>query len=407
MLGQLLGKQLPGAEDLLVVRLGVAGGLGDQLVGEAGLAQVVLGHVLGVAAQHDIRTAAGHVGGHGDGAVLTGLCHDLRLTLVVLGVQQVVLDALAGQHLAQQLVLLDGDGAHQHRLALGVALLHLADDGVVLAVFGLVDGVLVVDTGDGAVGGDLDDVQGVDGGEFLLLRQGRTGHAGQLAVQAEVVLERDGGQRLALALDGQMLLGLDGLMQTLGVPAAEHQAAGELVHDDHLAVLDHIVHVALHDAVGLDGLVDVVGDGAVFRVGQVVQMEELLRLLHAPGSEGDAAGFLVYHIVGVDVGGFLLFVIALHHHKFLQPGGEHLGHIVQLGGLLAHTGDDQGGTGLIDQNGVHLVHDGESVAPLDLLVGVQGHIVTQVVEAHLVIGTVGDVRLIGLLAFLLFHVVDD
>ena len=150
-----------------------------------------------------------------------------------------------------------------------------------------------------------------------------------------------------------------------------------------------------------------VGDGAVFRVGQIVQMEELLRLLHAPGSEGDAAGFLVHHIVGVDVGGFLLFVIALHHHKFLQPGGEHLGHIVQLGGLLAHTGDDQGGTGLIDQNGVHLVHDGESVAPLDLLVGVQGHIVTQVVEAHLVIGTVGDVRLIGLLAFLLFHVVDD
>lgn len=313
-----------------------------------------------------------------------------------------MLDALAGQHLAQQLVLLDGHGAHQHRLALGVARLYLLDDGAVLAVLGLVHAVLIVDTGDGAVGGDLDDVQRVNGGEFLLLRQRRTGHAGQLAVEAEVILERDGGKRLALALDGQVLLGLDGLVQSLGVPAAEHQAAGELVHDDHLAVLDHIVHVALHDAVGLDGLVDVVGDGAVFRVGQVVQMEELLRLLHAPGSEGDAAGFLVYHIVGVDVGGFLLFVIALHHHKFLQPGGEHLGHIVQLGGLLAHTGDDQGGTGLIDQNGVHLVHDGESVAPLDLLVGVQGHIVTQVVEAHLVIGTVGDVRLIGLLAFLLF-----
>ena len=29
-------------------------------------------------------------------------------------------------------------------------------------------------------------------------------------------------------------LGLDGLMQTLGVPAAEHQTAGELVHNDDL-----------------------------------------------------------------------------------------------------------------------------------------------------------------------------
>ena len=34
---------------------------------------------------------------------------------------------------------------------------------------------------------------------------------------------------------------------------------GELVHDDHLAVLDDVVDVLLHHAVGLDGLVDVVG----------------------------------------------------------------------------------------------------------------------------------------------------
>ena len=43
--------------------------------------------------------------------------------------------------------------------------------------------------GQGAVGGDLDDVQLVDGTELLLLGQGRTGHAGELGVEAEVVLE--------------------------------------------------------------------------------------------------------------------------------------------------------------------------------------------------------------------------
>ena len=42
VLRQLVGKQLPGVQYLLVVRLGVAGGLGDQLVGKPGLAQVVL-----------------------------------------------------------------------------------------------------------------------------------------------------------------------------------------------------------------------------------------------------------------------------------------------------------------------------------------------------------------------------
>ena len=40
-------------------------------------------------------------------------------------------------------------------------------------------------------------------------------------------------------------------MQALGVSAAEHQTAGELVHNDDLAVLDDVVHVPLHDAVTL------------------------------------------------------------------------------------------------------------------------------------------------------------
>ncbi len=35
-------------------------------------------------------------------------------------------------------------------------------------------------------------------------------------------------------------LGLDGLVQALVVAAAVHQAAGELIHNDDLAVLHHI-----------------------------------------------------------------------------------------------------------------------------------------------------------------------
>ena len=58
---------------------------------------------------------------HGDGAELARLGHDFRFLLMVLGVQQVVLDALPGQQAAEQLVLLNGHGTHQHGLALGVA----------------------------------------------------------------------------------------------------------------------------------------------------------------------------------------------------------------------------------------------------------------------------------------------
>ena len=38
-------------------------------------------------------------------------------------------------------------------------------------------------------------------------------------------------------------------MQALVVAAADHQTAGELVHDDDLTILDHVIDVPLHHAV--------------------------------------------------------------------------------------------------------------------------------------------------------------
>ena len=63
---------------------------------------------------------------------------------------------------------------------------------------------------------------------------------------------------------------------------------------------------------------------------------------------------------------------------------------------VALAGNDEGRPGLVNQDGVHLVHDGEAVAALDLLLLVDGHIVPQVVEAKLVVGAVGDVCGVGL-----------
>ena len=91
VLGQAFRKHGAGAQDLLVLRLGVAGGLGDDVLLEAGLFEVGLGEVFGVAAEHDIRAAARHVRGYRDGAELARLGDDLRLALVLLGVQDIVL----------------------------------------------------------------------------------------------------------------------------------------------------------------------------------------------------------------------------------------------------------------------------------------------------------------------------
>ena len=53
-------------------------------------------------------------------------------------------------------------------------------------------------------------------------------------------------------------LGFQRLVQTLGIAPAFHHAAGELVDDDDLVVLDDVVLVALEQRMGPQRLIDVV-----------------------------------------------------------------------------------------------------------------------------------------------------
>ena len=92
------------------------------------------------------------------------------------------------------------------------------------------------------------------------------GHARQLGVQAEIVLEGDGGQRLVFALDLNMFLGFKGLVQTVGITAAIHHAARELVDDDDFALFDDVINIAGEHLVRAKGLVDVVHDHDVLRI---------------------------------------------------------------------------------------------------------------------------------------------
>ena len=77
-----------------------------------------------------------------------------------------------------------------------------------------------------------------------------------------------------------MFLGFDRLMQTLVVTATEHNATGKLVNDQHLIVLDDVIDIAVHHAVRLDRLVDVVEQGDVFGIHQVFHLKRLFRLFH-------------------------------------------------------------------------------------------------------------------------------
>ena len=307
LLAVVLHARLDRGQHVLVALL-VVGVAGPQ----AELGELERGQVLGVAAELDVDAAAGHVGRDRDGAGAAGLGDRLALALGVLGlgVEHRVRDALALELRAEVLGDLDGDRADEHRLALRVALLDLLDHGGPLAALGLEDLVVAVGADHRLVGRDLHDRQLVDLHELVRLGQRRAGHAGELRVHAEVVLQRDRGERLVLLLDPDALLRLDRLVQALRPAPAVEDAAGELVDDLHLAVDDGVVDVALVERLGLERLVEVVDERAVLGLVEVVDAEEALGLLDALLGDGDGLVLLVE--LEVEVGDELLLGPRVH-----------------------------------------------------------------------------------------------
>ena len=102
---------------LAVVHFGLNLALsGAQWLGNSLFDAFLLGRELGIAAQKNVGSAARHVSGNRDHAFTAGLRNDLRLTLVIFGVQDDVPDIFFLQQFGKPLRFFDGGGAHQNRL---------------------------------------------------------------------------------------------------------------------------------------------------------------------------------------------------------------------------------------------------------------------------------------------------
>ena len=71
---------------------------------------------------------------------------------------------------------------------------------------------------------------------------------------------------------------------------------------------------------------------------------------------------------------------------------------VELGGIAlgGGAGNDKRRTGIIYEDGVDLVNYCVMVLPLDKILGVDCHVVTEVVEAEFIVGSESDVRVVCL-----------
>jgi hypothetical protein len=387
--------QAAGRDHLVVARLPFAAhARGGDFV-EARLARRPGGRFelgLEIAAELDVGAATSHVRGDGHLARHARVLDDVRLALVLLGVQHVVVDVMLAQHAGDQLGAFDRRGADQHRLAAFHAVLDVLDDGLVLVVLREIDEVRVILADHRLVGGDHDHFQAVDLHELRRLGVRRAGHARELLVDAEVVLEGDGRDGLVLRAHLHAFLGLDRLVQAIRPAPARHGAAGELVDDDHLARAHDVFHVAFIDRVGAQRRVQVVHQADVRRV------VETLALAQQPGLEHQLLDLLLpgFRHVGL----FLLLVDRVVAGTLLglllhQARHELVDLQVQLGVFFRRAGNDERRARLVDEDRVHFVDDGEGQLALHAVLQAERQVVTQVIEAEFVVGAVGDVAGVG------------
>ena len=225
-------------------------------------------HFFKVAAQHNVGATARHVGGNGDHLAAPSLGHDVGFALVLFGVEHLVRQLGLGQQGGDDFRVFNRARAHQNRLAALVAIADVINGGGVFFLGGFVHPIELVFAPADAVGRDDHGFQTVNLLKFVGLGIGRPGHPREFAVQAEIVLKGDGRQGLVFGLDVHTLFGLNRLVQAIAPTPPRHQAPGELVDDDDLAVLVHIVLIAVVEVVRTQSSGQVVHQTDVGRVVQ-------------------------------------------------------------------------------------------------------------------------------------------
>ena len=185
---------------------------------------------------------------------------------MLLGVQDSVLDTYLLQLLREHLRRRDRNRAHENGLARFVPRLKFLDRRVEFLVFRFKDNVRLIDAQKRPIRRNQSHVEVVDLCELFGFGIRGTRHAGELVVHAEIVLEGDRREGLALAANLDAFFCFDRLMKTVGPAATGHQSPRMLIddHDFLLAIIartNDIVDVDILKRVRHQSLLHSVQDG--------------------------------------------------------------------------------------------------------------------------------------------------
>jgi len=269
---------------------------------------------------------------------------------VVFSVQYLVAHTVLGKHPRELFALFHAGGSHQDGLAFCVAGHNISDHLAVLSVFVPINQVRLVLTNHCPVCGDSDHTKFVGAHELGRFGFCRSCHTRELAIQAEIVLQGHGGEGLVLCLDLHCFFGLNSLVNTLVVSTSGQDSTRVLIDDEHLAIHHHIIFVAFEEGFGFEGVVQKRDEWRVCGFIQVVDSEIVLDLFDTRLQHTNRALFLIH------------FVIAINDEPFRNAGKLSKPSVRFARG---RPGNNERRPCLVDEDGVHLIHNGEVVATLN------------------------------------------
>src|SRR4030042_2113170 len=148
-----------------------------------------------------------------------------------------------------------------------------------------------------------------------------------------------------------------------------HEPAGELIDNDYLTVLHHIIAVFLEQYVCFESIINVVGEGIVRWGIKIGDMQPLLHLAQADLGQRDGPRAFLQNII----------------LTLSQPGNQFGKRIIFLCCIFSSSADDERSTRLIYEDVVHFIDDGIIELPLYALGEVNHHVVPEIIETELIV----------------------
>ena len=173
-------------------------------------------------------------------------------------------------------------------------------------------------------------------------------------------------------------------MKTIRITPARHDTSGKLINNKDLIVFYYVVLITEHEIIGTQRQLHVMLDLQIFRISQVLDLEELFYFLNSIRCQMNNLIFLIDD----EISGFLNFLThdSIHLGKFLTclSSFQRMCHIItqliELCGFSTLSGNNQRCSRLINQNRVNLIDDGVMQFSLYQLLFINHHIITQIIE---------------------------